>query len=303
MSTDKNRIKELYLSGLGYIKIAKIFKVSRTCIQSIIKKMGIAQPNRAPKTKIENDELIKVYINGWGILKISKIYNISERNVSRRLKKLGILDSSRKCLKKEGSRRSRRTAMHDFKNSVKKDIFNRNNGICEICNNVIGNGDNWRIATYHHKTLVSNGGDGSIQNCMVLHSQCHKDNFYELHGFDFQKLDNYKKIARPPKKDIKKDVLYFFINKGMNIAEIARVTKYDRGTITLKLKELKSTGDISEEVYKERRIGINTGYNKITESQVLSRIELKPSEIAKELGVSERAVYYKLKKLRSLCKI
>jgi hypothetical protein len=70
--------------------------------------------------------------------------------------------------------------------------YKKENGICELCHKLIGDGVNWRQALYHHRKLVSDGGEGSSENCMLLHPMCHKEKFFELHGFSYQKLNNYK---------------------------------------------------------------------------------------------------------------
>jgi hypothetical protein len=149
--------------------------------------------DRANKPTISDTQYKEYSEKGYGVTKISKITGLSESSVTNNLKKLGILNSDRRSKPSGVSRRSRRSSSAEFKDSVKKLRFEEVKGICEICQLQIGNSENWRLATYHHKTPIKNGGDGSKGNCMVIHEDCHKEHFYELHGFSIDYLSNYNK--------------------------------------------------------------------------------------------------------------
>lgn len=150
---------------------------------------------RQTKRKLPDDStLTDLYVNkGWGICKLSKEYDTAPSNVSVLLKRLGILDSSRAYEKSEKiSRRARRPKSKEFLASTKSQRFQEERGICEICHHLIGDGQNWRLATYHHRKPIKDGGGREPENCMVLHEECHEEYSYELHGFE---MSNYDKVA------------------------------------------------------------------------------------------------------------
>jgi hypothetical protein len=98
-------------------------------------------------------------------------------------------------MKKDLSRPGRpkplqRTAARSFSLATKQWHFHEVEGRCEACGELIGDGTDWRRATYHHRRLVSDPNvtdkeARSAANCMVLHPACHDDpvEFYRLHGF------------------------------------------------------------------------------------------------------------------------
>ena len=293
---DREKVKTLYLSGLGYLKISKIMGIARASAQKIIHDLGLSMPERAPKTKISTSNMIELYNCGLGIHRISNLNDISERSVWTRLKKAGVIDSTRQCKRKEGSRRSRRTARHEFKDSVKKSRFEEQQGICEICNDPIER--NWRLALYHHKKLVSNGGDGSQNNCMVLHPKCHKEKFFDLHGIDFNKLDLYQKIFRHPRKEISLDkelIVKLYIKEGLSTQKIAEKMSLPVTRVRWEIKKLTSLGVIPKEVGIQKQRNGNT---KITDLDSRLYTGERISVIAENLGLTERAVYYKIAKLK-----
>lgn len=297
---DKNKVKELYLNGLGYIKIGKIFNVSRTYIQKIIRKFNISDLNRIPKGKMPLEDLINLYKSGWGVYKIGKKYGLNQGSVKSRLERAGIvLDITRQNKKKPGSRRSRRTSQHDFKNYIKRKCFEKTGGLCELCGRVIGNGKNWQQALYHHKKLVSDGGDASEQNCMVLHPECHKEKFYELHGFEYQRLNNYKRIEIKPRDIFNQELLLdLYLNKRLKTKEIIRIMGIRKCTVAWQIRKLIKNGKIPKELALER---MKQGSEKIPEQivkETLKQNNFNVSRTSKELGITERAVYYKLKKLK-----
>jgi hypothetical protein len=103
---------------------------------------------------------------------------------------------------------SKRSEKHaEFSTSTKRRKFEEVNGVCEKCKKEILGG--WRFASYHHFKLVKNGGLGNIENCMVLHFECHysRKNFLELHGFDYT-LSKNKKILKVVQNFISRHGLY-----------------------------------------------------------------------------------------------
>lgn len=200
--TDEELLSHLLVEKIGYQKIADLHSMRVNAVYkrvNSLKKRGKLPINfgedHVIEQKVPDDTILKdLYLNkGWGVYKISKEYGITETTVTRHLRRLNILQSSRQTTPSGAPRRSRRPSSAEFTDGTKKERFKEENGICEICKKKIGNGINWRQATYHHRTPIKNGGGSSKENCMVLHTNCHEDNFYELHGFSIEVLENYAK--------------------------------------------------------------------------------------------------------------
>ena len=292
-------IGDLYLFGIRSGELSKHFHVSKNTINKITNKLGITDYSRCPKEKIKAVILAKHYQRGLGLYRLSKKFNMSQSVIRRKLKKLGVLDSNKISKKKEGSRRSRRTSQHEFKDSVKKKKFFSKRGKCDICHRVIGNGVNWREATYHHKKLVSNGGSGSIKNCMVLHFECHKKHFFRLHGFNYLQLNNYKKIPRKIKPVIDETILLnLYVNPKLKEKDIAREMHIGYWPLKRIISTLIKKGTITKHVLKKRQ-QINSSFLKIKDEEFISRMNMHPRRrIAEELKISEREVYFRLRKIR-----
>jgi 5-methylcytosine-specific restriction endonuclease McrA len=122
------------------------------------------------------------------VLAIAKKYNVAYSTVKKHLKHLGVLDSSRQNKKKGGPRRSRRPRKNEFLEATKRERFHQEGGCCQICNQLIGDGTNYKVALYHHIKLASGDGNREPENCMVLHPECHQEHFRELHGYDWNKI-------------------------------------------------------------------------------------------------------------------
>lgn len=190
--TDQEVLDAFLIDGLGLSATAKKFGVAMNTIYQRKEKLiknGLLDKDfakdRQIKEKISDDELINCYLNkGWGIYKISKEYNMAQERIRRRIKKLGILDSSKQMKNSNLPRRKRRKSSDEFSEGLKKERFFEEKGICEYCHKLI-HPTNWRLATYHHKKPLKFGGDASKANCMVLHGECHREHFYELHGFEY----------------------------------------------------------------------------------------------------------------------
>ena len=202
--TDDQFIEEYVVNGLGQDSIAKKYGMASRTVQVRMKRLvkrGLISSelveSRKVKRKLPSDDILKeLYLDkGMGCLKIAKIYGVCHQNVQVMVKRLGILDSSRQFKKKEGSRKSRRNRQHEFLVSTRRKRFKEVNGLCEECNNLIGDGSNYATATYHHILPIAKGGHRNEENCMVLHFECHNDPaiFERLHGYDVRYLDNYKK--------------------------------------------------------------------------------------------------------------
>lgn len=130
---------------------------------------------------------------GHTIKSIARDYGLSEEYVSNRLIRLKILNFDNSILKIQ--KISDRYLKHyaEFNNKVKKKAFSISQGRCEICTYMIGDGSNYKLAEYHHIVMVNRGGLGNLDNCMVLHPDCHIRYFKKLHGFDFDPSKLYRK--------------------------------------------------------------------------------------------------------------
>ena len=190
----------LYNSGLSVSKIAEKFNKSKVIISRRLNSLRDSgekvRDSSAPQTVISEDiydVLSELYLEGFGVNFLSKKFNVDEKTIRRHLTRIGILDSSR-ALIKEGDHNYKRLKSSEFTEKTKRERFEEVNGICECCGKIIGSGTNYRLATYHHRKLVKYGGTREKENCMVLHRFCHEENFYELHGFHFDKLkEGYSK--------------------------------------------------------------------------------------------------------------
>lgn len=197
--TDKQIIDAIVVRGQGLVSFCKEHDLHFGTFCKRIRRMkdrgvipetlaeGRAQERIAP----EDTTLKDCYLNkGWGVAKIAKEYGLSQQTITLHLKRLGILDNSR-TYQSSGtpSRRVRRPSSKEFTDTTKKLRFQEEKGVCELCGKQIGNGVNWRLACYHHRKPIKLGGGREPSNCMVLHSECHEEHSYELHGFD---MDYYK---------------------------------------------------------------------------------------------------------------
>lgn len=64
-------------------------------------------------------------------------------------------------------KRSKRAREKDFSAAVKKIVLNRSDGMCEICRVK-------RIEEFHHAIYRSQGGMGTLDNCLGLCRTCHE---------------------------------------------------------------------------------------------------------------------------------
>lgn len=139
------------------------------------------------------------YVAGLGVLALAKQYDLAESTVMKHIKRAGVYQSERQWKKSSVQpRRQRRLKSQEFSNETKRQRFAEESGVCQECQRPIGQGTNWRLATYHHIITCKDGGSAEPSNCMVLHFECHNDPviFRKLHGFDIERLDNYLRVAQ-----------------------------------------------------------------------------------------------------------
>jgi len=148
-------------------------------------------------TDIEKAEIRSIYVDQErGIYFISKLLGRAQETVRVFLKREGLLKTDRQFKKIDNSFVSKRTRQHEFSVSTKRAAFEREKGICQECHQAVEGG--WTQGTYHHTKPVAKGGEPTLDNCMLLHRECHEDPdvFRRLHGFDIERLHNYKIYPR-----------------------------------------------------------------------------------------------------------
>lgn len=182
------------LSGLGRRAIAKKYMRCVGTIQVRTARLRAAGKipdisNRAihPPT-LSDADLKEMYLSGLGIVAIQNITGLSYSPIHRRLERFKILVNRSQPKSNYPRKQLRRHLSMDFSAITKRERFIEERGICEWCEEKIGDGSNFRAATYHHIKMVCKGGDNSKENCKVLHGECHLRNFYILHGFEYSVL-------------------------------------------------------------------------------------------------------------------
>ena len=195
--TTKINLEELAVlhRTMGYKKLARHFGCQRRAVEKAVYKLGIERKDRTPKRlEIDPVDLYELYVTKeLGYLRISKILGVSESGVRRHVKALQINQPSRAFRPSGKPRRARRLRSQEFLTATKRNRYLAEKGRCQECGGVIGDGSNWREATYHHIINCKDGGTRDPTNCMVLHSSCHNDPeiFLRLHGFSIDRLANY----------------------------------------------------------------------------------------------------------------
>lgn len=189
---NKDELVRLYGEGLGINRLAVHFGVNINAIYKHVKNLGLADHTRIPEQKVDETELRQLVAEGLGYLRISKRLNVHQTTVEKHMRRLGLNDPDRQYKKQPGSRRQkRRPKSVEFLDSTKKARFIAQSGRCEECGLQIHDGENWRLAVYHHRKPVVEGGGRDPENCMVLHYECHNDPeiFRRLHGYDRAKME------------------------------------------------------------------------------------------------------------------
>jgi transposase len=186
-------VKRMYVDeGKNITEIAKILKCG---FSNVARKLRYLQKKgKIPKLSGRNcgnfklqNKIVDLYNRGFGVKRIARMLSIGPSSASYRMRKafkMGTLINQHRgfIAKGIGSKRRRRGLKKmEFSYKTKKERFEEEKGICEICHNFISN--NCLDAVYHHRIPIARSGDKSKKNCMVLHEDCHKKFFYELHGF------------------------------------------------------------------------------------------------------------------------
>lgn len=180
---DYDKVKELTLEGWGRRKIATFLETTPAHIGYAQKAQGLQ--GQAASTKadasFDREEAQRLYDEGAGLISLSNHYGVSVAAIRKHV----TTDPSRQYQPTGLNRRQRRLSKQEFNAKTKRDRFAEEKGHCQECGKPIGDGTNYRLATYHHIQLLSKGGTAEPSNCMVLHHECHYDPviFRRLHGF------------------------------------------------------------------------------------------------------------------------
>ena len=183
---DREELGRLIDRGVPIRECAVYFGCSsHGSISKLAKRLGLKTKNNRPPPKVDVDECKNLYTKGYGLYRLSKRYDVAETTIRYYMVKLGVFDANRQYKPSGVPRRKVRRRDQEFKETIKKSRFLQEGGKCQECNIAIGDGENYRSATFHHIITCKNGGDGSPENCMVLHHECHNDPeiFFRLHGY------------------------------------------------------------------------------------------------------------------------
>lgn len=241
---DSEMVRLYIEEGLGQIAIATRVGLSREAVRDRLKRLGINDSTRGSQRKFSDGELTHMYLElRMGAHRISKVLGFSKTAVTKRLKQLGILDSSRKLPKRNIPKGEPcRPRGSEFSWPTKKQRFSAEGGICQECHQLIGNGLDWRLATYHHIKQVHTGGGPQPENCMVLHPECHRGEFHKLHGYSFPYVNN-SIPSKPRMLRVSNEELIRLCNdERLNTKEIAERTSKTYGSILQRISKLRKQG-------------------------------------------------------------
>lgn len=173
------QMEQLYKEGKNIYEIATTLGCSKSLVWKHLPKSIIRQ--RTTWNKENDEELTKLYQSGLGYLRCSKHFNSPQTTIQHACRRLGINEPSRVFTKQHKSSRERmcKRKPFEFSKMTKRLCFEREKGICQWCHLEI---ESRFKATYHHIKMIDAGGDGLLENCMVLHRKCHLGNFEALHS-------------------------------------------------------------------------------------------------------------------------
>lgn len=200
---DYDVVRDLTAQGWGQRKIAAHLNTDQSTVQYARRAMGIEgqEANVKGKTSYPVAEAQALYDTGLGLLVLSKKYAVSMAAIRKHIK----TDPTRQNQPTGLTKRQRRPFRAEFSPQTKQARFIEEGGCCQECHKPIGDGTNFRLATYHHIHLVANGGGSEPSNCMVMHHECHNDPeiFKRLHGFniDYRPKSEPRRPRGRPRKN------------------------------------------------------------------------------------------------------
>lgn len=185
-ATPLSETVRLYLECKNLAEVARLTGMTKAAVKKRLQKFHIPIHNPTPPLDRDPVRLKEMYDSGMSARAIGDVLGCSERTVFRWLKQLEISDPSRRLVKRHENPTLRAYARkpYEFKASTKATRFTAEHGVCQWCNQPVGDKWNDPQATYHHIVPIDSGGDGSFENCMLLHRKCHEDPeiFRILHG-------------------------------------------------------------------------------------------------------------------------
>lgn len=200
MKTPRHLLESLIQEGLGQRAMAARLGVTKRSVAKALERENLVSPGTKATPTVSEDILRECFQKGWGATAICKVYGGTPANTHKRMRRLGLHDPSRINKPSGKHRRKVRLKSQEFTDGTKKQRFLEEHGTCQECHRPIGDGLNFRLATYHHIIQCRHGGTRDPDNCMVLHPECHDDPiiFERLHGFKRERLERY---ARRTKAD------------------------------------------------------------------------------------------------------
>jgi hypothetical protein len=176
----------------GWLKFTSIAKQDPIKWPKLLEKAKVAEESGpyVDKELMAISPVIERYYveHEFGLLALSKLANLSQTCIRNMLLRAGITlrkPSPRNPdkLLKNGRRYDSNGKSLEFSALTRRKAFEAQSGKCAWCKHQITEG--FRFACYHHKLPVNLGGNGSVENCEVYHSNCHYDPvvFRAIHGF------------------------------------------------------------------------------------------------------------------------
>lgn len=184
MRISREKVQELWLSGKTSGQIAHELGHDPSGICKVLQHLPDYTPVRDARRvwdKAWDGELQELYVSqGWGYRRCASYFGVSERVVAYAVRRLGITDLTRIPTKRHCNQHSRDHArkLFLFSQQVKSKRYLLEGGVCKECRESVSPGE----AVYHHIIPIDRGGDGSLQNCMLLHGKCHIACFDKLHN-------------------------------------------------------------------------------------------------------------------------
>lgn len=159
-------------------QIAEHFGVSHSLVNRATANIRIKTLRRL--TTKEKEQILEEYNKGHGLYWIERYLGIPIYSAARFLHRSNV--TLREADKKIGigNIKRRATAKAEFSFNTKEEALNRTNFTCELCGLPLTR----ETCCFHHIKPVSQGGTADPENCMVLHSKCHREHSKKLHGFD-----------------------------------------------------------------------------------------------------------------------
>lgn len=234
MKLNQEEVESLYCKFKSMKKVAKFLSVTYGAIQKRLAKGSVVVNHNKIWDKNNDNKLKELYSSGLGYMKCGQHFGVSEYVIQHACKRLKINDPSRAFTKKHTSNaeRSYKRRPFEFSQLTKKFRFEQEQGVCQWCHELI---ESKFKATYHHIQMIDSGGDGSPENCMVLHRKCHIGNFEALHNGRKYEFGLHNREFTPK---IKKEIDYIELAKELEEGELKDWSRWKKFELRKTLKSL-----------------------------------------------------------------